>query len=90
VINKLSRITDQTPTPFADPVIKILIIIFDKDNTEYWVKIEDGFLSAAISGEKPVDAKNLVEAIISEAYTKGASDVNYKSTTYPDKNRVLF
>lgn len=50
----------------------------------------DDFLSKAVSGEAPIDVAKLVDIIISEAYTKGATDICFESSAVSGKNRVLF
>jgi len=50
----------------------------------------DDFLSKAMSGEDAIDVTRLVDIIVTEAYTKGASDIYLESSAVSGKNRVLF
>ena len=50
----------------------------------------DDFFSNAISGKEPTDVTKLVDILITEAYTKGASDICLESSAVSGKNRVLF
>ncbi len=53
------------------------------------LKIDD-FFSRAMSGKEPIDAAKLVDILISEAHTKGASDIFFESPAVSGQNRVLF
>jgi len=50
----------------------------------------DDFLSRALSGDGPFDVTRLVDIIITEAYTRGATDIFFESSAVSGKNRVLF
>jgi len=47
-------------------------------------------LSKAMSGEGPIDLKKLMDIIISEAYSNGASDIYFEWSQSSGENRVLF
>jgi type II secretory ATPase GspE/PulE/Tfp pilus assembly ATPase PilB-like protein len=50
----------------------------------------DEFFSNMMSGKEPVDVTKLVDILITEAYTKGASDICFESSAVSGNNRVLF
>ena len=50
----------------------------------------DEFLSKAVSGDEPIDVMKLVDIIITEAYTRGATDIYFESSAVSGNNRVLF
>jgi len=50
----------------------------------------DDFLLKAMSGEEPVEVPKLVDIIITEAYTRGTSDIYFESSALSGKNRVFF
>ena len=55
----------------------------------YQLEIDD-FVTELVSEKKPIDIKRLVNALISEAYLKGASDIHFEWSVSPDKNRIEF
>jgi type II secretory ATPase GspE/PulE/Tfp pilus assembly ATPase PilB-like protein len=50
----------------------------------------DDFFSRAMSGKEPIDVTKLVDILITEAYTKGASDIYFESSALSGENRVPF
>jgi type II secretory ATPase GspE/PulE/Tfp pilus assembly ATPase PilB-like protein len=50
----------------------------------------DDFFSRAMSGKEPINVTKLVDILITEAYTKGASDIYFESSAVSGENRVLF
>jgi len=75
---------------------RIIYAIGSKDDIKAFInrsfsQLEiDDVLLKAMSGEELVEVPKLVEVIITEAYTRGSSDIYFQSSALSGKNRVFF